>query len=73
MSQQTLFRRQKQIEALHKISASVEGGRKNKFNYLKAHRPSLERPVRGFSTERGMNRFQTHDYRLLLRKSNQDH
>ncbi len=71
MSKQTLFRQQRKIEALHKIAASVEGGRKNKFNYLKAHRFSLDRPVRGFSTERGMSRYQIHDYRTLLRRSNQ--
>ena len=73
MSKQTLFRQQRKIEVLHKIAASVQGGRENKFNYLKAHRFGLERPVRGFSTERGMSRFQIHDYRTLLRKSNQDH
>ena len=73
MSKQTLFRQQRKIEALHKIAASIEESRKNKFNYLKAHRQGLERPVRGFSTERGISRFQIHDYRTLLRKSNQDH
>lgn len=73
MSKQTLFRQQRKMEALHKITASFEGGRKNKFNYLKAHRFGLERPVRGFSTERGMSRFQMHDYRTLLRRSNQEH
>lgn len=73
MSKQTLFRQQRKIEVLHKITASSEGGRKTKFNYLKAHRLGLERPVRGFSTERGMSRFKIHDYRTLLRKSNQHH
>ncbi len=73
MSKQTLFRQQRKIEALHKIAASVQGGRKNKFDYLKAHRPGMGRPVKGFSTERGMNRFQIHDYRTLLRRSNQEH
>jgi hypothetical protein len=73
MSKQTLFRQQRNIEALHKIAAYVQGGRENKFNYLKAHRFGLERPVRGFSTKRGMSRFQIHDYRTLLRRSNQAH
>jgi hypothetical protein len=73
MSKQTLFRQQRKIEVLHKIAASIEGGRKNKFNYLKSHRLGLERPARGFSVERGMARFQVHDYRTLLRRSNQDH
>jgi hypothetical protein len=73
MSKQTLFRQQRKIEALHKIAASAEGGRKNKLNYLKAHRSGLERPVRGFSTERGMSRFQIHDYRSLLHRSSQEH
>jgi hypothetical protein len=73
MSKQTLFRQQRNIEALHKITASVQGGRENKFNYLKSHRFGLDRPARGFSTERGMSRFQIHDYRTLLRRSNPDH
>lgn len=73
MSKQTLFRLQKKIEALHKISASIDGSRKNKFNYLKAHRPDLNSPVKGFSTARGISRFQAHDYRMLLRKSNPNH
>jgi hypothetical protein len=71
MSKQTLFRHQKQVEALHKISASIEG--KNKLNFLRSHRPDLDRPRKGFSTERGLSRFQMHDYRTLLRKSNPEH
>ncbi len=71
MPKQTLFRHQKKVEALHKITASIEG--KNKLNYLKAHRTDLGRPIKGFSTERGLNRFQVHDYRSLLRRSNPQH
>jgi hypothetical protein len=71
MSKQTLFRHQKKVETLHKIVASIE--KKNKLNYLKAHRPDLSRPMKGFSTERGLSRVQVHDYRLLLRRSNPEH
>jgi|GEM_PF-6345119 len=41
MSRQTLFRQQRKIEVLHKIAASIKGGRKNKLHYLRAHRPVL--------------------------------
>ena len=73
MSRQTLFRQQRKIEVLHKIAASIKGGRKNKLHYLRAHRPVIDKPVRGFSPEHGIGRFLTGDYLMLHRRKKADH
>jgi hypothetical protein len=73
MSRQTLFRQQRKIEVLHKIAASVEGGRKNKFEYLRAHNPVIGKPVRGFPPGRGASRLLAGDDPMLRSRRRADH